>query len=525
MQKERYDKMIRPILLFLFMLLAMVVKADGGERELPRFDQMTVADGLHEDNVRHILQLADGRMVVTTWECIHLLDGRKIRQYDASNAPSCTLSNYHGGYHVYADAASRIWMKNDSRLWCLNLRTGSFETTDKLMDDLFVDSRRCVWIVSDTTITEMQDIQNEGSRQTFAFQRKWGELQDLEADSLYLFLFFSSSTVACYDLQSRKLEYTTAPYDTAEAKFYDKTSLVVRSSDGPFYQLRCGERRNIFLRFDPEARQWGTVFETTKGSFHTLCVPTSELALMTCPEGLWEIELNTGKMQLHSEIISSHGDTIRASLNTVFVDKSGGLWIGSYTDGLLHAPSIHASKSYLIYYIVALLLLTILLLGLFFYRYATRQRRREERLMQQLRNLLAVHDESQENVEGEEHKGDSEESREAQSATNTAFSDPFIQRAIALVEQHLDTPGYNVEQLATDLCMERTGLYKRLTALLDQTPTLFIRRIRMERAARLLREGNLSIAEIAEQTGFSSASYFSRIFQETYGKKPSEYAK
>ena len=102
--------------------------------------------------------------------------------------------------------------------------------------------------------------------------------------------------------------------------------------------------------------------------------------------------------------------------------------------------------------------------------------------------------------------------------------DPFVLRAIALVEQNLDTPGYNVEQLAADLCMERTGLYRRLTALLDQTPTLFMRRIRMERAARLLREGRLSISEIAEQTGFQSPGYFSRLFQEAYGEKPSDYA-
>ena len=93
------------------------------------------------------------------------------------------------------------------------------------------------------------------------------------------------------------------------------------------------------------------------------------------------------------------------------------------------------------------------------------------------------------------------------------------------VEKNLNTPGYSVVQLSRDLCMERTGLYRKLTALLEQSPSLFIRDIRLRNAARLLKEGKLSITEIAEQTGFSSTSYMSKCFQERYGCLPSEYAK
>lgn len=50
--------------------------------------------------------------------------------------------------------------------------------------------------------------------------------------------------------------------------------------------------------------------------------------------------------------------------------------------------------------------------------------------------------------------------------------------------------GYSVEQLSRDLCMERTGLYRKLVNLLDQSPSLFIRNIRLQRAAQLLTETN-----------------------------------
>ena len=92
-----------------------------------------------------------------------------------------------------------------------------------------------------------------------------------------------------------------------------------------------------------------------------------------------------------------------------------------------------------------------------------------------------------------------------------------------LIERHLSESEYGVEQLAHDLCMERTGLYKKLTLLTATTPVAFIRRVRLQRAAKLLKEGRLTVNEIAEQTGFSSPSYFTKCFKKEYGVLPSEY--
>ena len=96
-------------------------------------------------------------------------------------------------------------------------------------------------------------------------------------------------------------------------------------------------------------------------------------------------------------------------------------------------------------------------------------------------------------------------------------------KAIEKVEENLMTPGYSVERLAQDLCMERTGLYKRLTQILDQTPSLFIRSIKLRHVATLLTTTDLTVTEIAERGGFSSVSHLGRLFKEEYGCKPLEY--
>ena len=103
--------------------------------------------------------------------------------------------------------------------------------------------------------------------------------------------------------------------------------------------------------------------------------------------------------------------------------------------------------------------------------------------------------------------------------------DPFIRQAIELIEQNISTPGYTVEQLSRDLCMERTGLYKKISSLLDKSPSAFIKSIRLNRAVELIKTTDLTITEIAESTGFYSASHLGRSIQSQYGCKPTDLRK
>jgi AraC-like DNA-binding protein len=78
-----------------------------------------------------------------------------------------------------------------------------------------------------------------------------------------------------------------------------------------------------------------------------------------------------------------------------------------------------------------------------------------------------------------------------------------------------------VEHLAGEAGMSRSQLHRKLTALTGQTPTEFIRYMRLHRAMDLLRKGAGTISEIAYSVGFSGVSYFSKCFQEQFGTLPS----
>lgn len=99
----------------------------------------------------------------------------------------------------------------------------------------------------------------------------------------------------------------------------------------------------------------------------------------------------------------------------------------------------------------------------------------------------------------------------------------LLAQCTRLAEEHMAQCDYGVEQLAADLCMERTGLYKKITAITADMPVTFIRNVRLRRASELLGEGRLSVNEVAALTGFASPSYFTKCFKAKYGVKPSEY--
>lgn len=109
------------------------------------------------------------------------------------------------------------------------------------------------------------------------------------------------------------------------------------------------------------------------------------------------------------------------------------------------------------------------------------------------------------------------------SITITSLDEQLVQKALECVERNIDNTEYSVEELSTDLAMNRATLYRKLQGITGQTPKDFIRSIRLKRAAQLLRDTDLSISEIADHVGFSTPRYFTKLFKETFGMLPSQY--
>jgi signal transduction histidine kinase/DNA-binding response OmpR family regulator len=105
----------------------------------------------------------------------------------------------------------------------------------------------------------------------------------------------------------------------------------------------------------------------------------------------------------------------------------------------------------------------------------------------------------------------------------TSLDQKFLQQTFALINHHLSDSDFTVEELATNLAVSRSLLHKKLVVLLGEPPREIIKRIRLNKAARLIEKKSGNIAEIAFEVGFSNPSYFAECFQKQFGFSPSQY--
>lgn len=80
-----------------------------------------------------------------------------------------------------------------------------------------------------------------------------------------------------------------------------------------------------------------------------------------------------------------------------------------------------------------------------------------------------------------------------------------------------------INELANDIGYHRTHFSKLFKEHTGRTPSQFLLKIRMERAAVLLKQSEMTIQQIASSVGYSDALYFSRQFKQWYGVAPSAY--
>lgn len=105
----------------------------------------------------------------------------------------------------------------------------------------------------------------------------------------------------------------------------------------------------------------------------------------------------------------------------------------------------------------------------------------------------------------------------------SSVEERFLQQAIAVVESHLSDSTFDVEMLSNELNMSRMQLHRKLKALTNQSATEFVRQLRLQRAADLLRQRNATVSEVAFGVGFESLSYFTKAFRDQFGTVPSEF--
>ena len=143
------------------------------------FYVLNTQQGLSDNCVLQMMQLTDGRLAVRTPKGINLYDGRRFSLIPLPEEKAENITKYKGQTHLYADSQDRLWVKEYQKIFCILLAEGRIlehpldalsgngkENKMKMMrndptrndiQDLFVDSRKNVWVVMGDSLLNTQD--------------------------------------------------------------------------------------------------------------------------------------------------------------------------------------------------------------------------------------------------------------------------------------------------------------------------------------------------------------------------------
>ena len=100
-----------------------------------------------------------------------------------------------------------------------------------------------------------------------------------------------------------------------------------------------------------------------------------------------------------------------------------------------------------------------------------------------------------------------------------------IERAKKRIERRFFDPNTSVESIAEEMRVSTSYLRREFSRAYGLSPISFLRSVRISHAKMMLETGYLGISEIAEQSGFSSTSYFIQVFHRSVGTPPDKYRK
>ena len=102
-------------------------------------------------------------------------------------------------------------------------------------------------------------------------------------------------------------------------------------------------------------------------------------------------------------------------------------------------------------------------------------------------------------------------------------NDVLMDRIMKCINENLSDPDFNVEKLTEKVGISRAQLHRKMKEITGISTGDFIRNLRLEQAARLIREKKINVTQVAYAVGFNNQTHFSTVFKKHYGMTPTEY--
>ena len=104
----------------------------------------------------------------------------------------------------------------------------------------------------------------------------------------------------------------------------------------------------------------------------------------------------------------------------------------------------------------------------------------------------------------------------------TGYDEKFMCKVMEVIEKHISEEDFGTEEFGEELGMSRMQVHRKLKALTGKSAIQYIRKVKLDKAKKMIQEKSGNISEIAYSLGFGSPAYFTKCFKEEFGYPPSE---
>lgn len=113
---------------------------------------------------------------------------------------------------------------------------------------------------------------------------------------------------------------------------------------------------------------------------------------------------------------------------------------------------------------------------------------------------------------------DNHEQDEKLSTPDKMFMDTLRQAIL----KNMSNTKLKMDDLGADMGISRVQLYRKVKAMTGMSPVELLKEMRLQRAMKLLKATDKTVAEVAYEVGFGTPGYFSSCFKKQYGKYPTD---
>ncbi|MDP4270583.1 MAG: ATP-binding protein [Bacteroidota bacterium] len=312
------------------------------------FTPVDTRSGLSENRVRYILQLPDGRMVISTEGITNIYDGTSFKYIHLKGSDAMPLGGFRNFHREYVDE-SYIWLKYQGKLLLMSIdQEQSVSRPDSVLAgmgvrepiaDFFMDQYKNYWI---RTVSDKLLFRNATTGKTGVFvyrvsqtSGKKDDLLDLTVVKDKVYLFYRSGWMVCYDLRSQRAIYKINQLSTPEER-HDNWSLFLAVTPKVIYQLwTSSDAKGLITSYDISRRKV-TVLLKTDYWLNTPSIDQYGNFWVSCRSGMWFFDKSLQKKQFISSFRLVDGSEINGEISSQYHDSQGGLWIGTFNRGLLY---------------------------------------------------------------------------------------------------------------------------------------------------------------------------------------------